>query len=550
MRMTRREILIGAAAAVAASAAPTPDIEASVVARNDASVESLLKNQETDPKSYWRGSNPDYAGLHTAGSAAQILETFSASLVYPKSRFFQNAELMQRMRLAAGFLERTQSPEGFISLLSTNFNSPPDTGFIVHGVASGAIVARMYGNEEAARIPQAFLQKAGAGLAVGGIHTPNHRWVVSSALAQIDELFPDPRYLKRIDQWLAEGIDIDADGEFTERSMLTYNVICDRAFIVLAAKLKRPELLSPVRKNLHSLLYLLHGDGEVVTEISRRQDVNTRGDAGRYWFASRYLALTDRNPQLATLAKLLTSDNATLPAMLEYPMLTASLPLGAPLPDNYEKPFPELGIERIRRGQTSATVMLSGNSRFFSLRHGDVVIGAVRFATAFFGKGQFIPDQGHKKGNSFVLTQSLQAPYYQPLDHEVKSANWAAARAERQQTQICRLQQTATITEIPKGFRLRIQSEGTPSIPIAIEIAFREGGTIQNCAKSKIAPDTWVLQSGEAVYRAGKNTIGFGPGKADQMYTQIRGAEPKLPGPGIYLTGFTPFDHTIEFECA
>src|SRR3954471_1300547 len=95
----------------------------------------------------------------------------------------------------------------------------------------------------------------------------------------------------------------------------TFAVILNRAarsFIVLSAKLNRPELLAPVRKNLHALLYLLHGDGEVVTEISRRQDVNTRGDAGRYWFGARYVALTDRDRQLATLAESLTPANATL----------------------------------------------------------------------------------------------------------------------------------------------------------------------------------------------------------------------------------------------
>lgn len=539
----------GTLAAWDAGAATPAEIDPAIVARNDASVESQLKTQETDPKSKWLGSYTDEAGLHTAGSASSILETFSASLVYPKSRFFGSNEVIQRMRLAAGFLERTQSPEGYIALLTTNFNSPPDTAFIVHGVASGAAVARMYGNEEAVRISQPFLQKAGAALAVGGIHTPNHRWVISSALAQINALFPDPRYVERIDKWLAEGIDIDADGQYTERSMLTYNVICDRAFIVLAAKLERRELLDPVRKNLHSLLYLLHGDGEVVTEISRRQDVNTRGDAGRYWFATRYMAITDGDGQLATLAKSLTPGNATLSAMLEYPMLTGALPPSVKLPDNYEKAFPELGIVRIRRQDTSATIMLSGNSRFFSLRHGEAVITAVRFATSFFGKGQFIPDRGRREGNSFVMTQNLEAPYYQPIDQVVKPADWASVRAARKQSQICKLEQKATITETSSGFRIRVQSVGTPDVPLSVEINFREGGTLEGATRSRIAPDSWVLQSGQGIYRVGKNAIKFGPGLGEHMYTQVRGAEPKLTGPSVYLTGFTPFDHTIEFEC-
>ena len=132
--------------------------------------------------------------------------------------------------------------------------------------------------------------------------------------------------MRRIDEWLAEGIDIDNDGQFTERSTLVYNIITNRALIVMAAKLRRPELLEPVRRNLHALQYLLHADGEVVSEISRRQDQFTRGTVTGYWFPLTYMAVTDRNGQFATLASRAAPDGARLSALLEYPELSQPLP--------------------------------------------------------------------------------------------------------------------------------------------------------------------------------------------------------------------------------
>ena len=558
MHYTRRDLLAlmgtagalrvpGTAGAQVTGESPPPPVGA--LQRNDAAVRTLLQAQVTESADTHRGSVADQFGLYSAGAASGVLEAMAASFVHPQSSFHRDGALLERMRLAAGFLERAQSPQGNIDLLTTNFNSPPDTGFVVHNVATAAAIGRRHGAEEIARVLQPFLLRAANGMAEGGVHTPNHRWVISAALAQVNELFPDPRWVRRIDQWLAEGIDIDRDGQFTERSTLTYNVVTDRALVVMAAKLNRPELLEPVRRNLRALLYLLHADGEVVTEISRRQDQYTRGITSGYWFPVTYLALADRDGQFATLARQ-SEAGARLSALLEYPELSRPLPAAAPLPVDFERALPDVGLARIRRGPLSATLVLGGASRFFALRYGRAVIEGVRFATAFFGKGQFIADAGEKRGNSYVFTQSLEAPYYQPLSQTVTPDSWAETRAQRRQSEVCRLEQSAEITEHARGFRLRIRAEGTRGVPLAVEICLREGGTLQGCRAIRATPDAHVLPGGMATYTSGANQIRFGPGEAAHEYVQVRGAEPRLAGESVYITGYTPFDRTIEFECS
>jgi hypothetical protein len=553
--LTRRDALalLGAGATGLVPQQPAPPAAAllsQAIARNDAAVESILGAQVTDRSSPFRGGVPDQFGLHLAASAGGLVEACTASFVQRGSRFFRRAETLDRIRLAADFLERAQSPQGNIDLPTTNFNSPPDTGFVVHNVATAAAIALRHGAPEIAAALRPFLLRAGQGMAAGGVHTPNHRWVISSALAQINEIAPDPRWVRRIDEWLTEGIDIDRDGQYTERSTLTYNVVTDRALVVMSAKLGRPALLEPVRENLRALMYLLHADGEVVTEISRRQDQYTRGGIAGYWFPLTYLALTDRDGRFAALARQ-AADGARLSTILEYPaLLEQPLVPSQPLPDDYEKTFPDVGIVRIRRGLLSATLVQGGSSRVMTLRYGDAVIEGVRFATSFFGKGQFIPDTAEKLAGAFRFRQALEGPYYQPIGRVVTPETWTRTRSERRQTEISRLEQRAEISEVRGGFRLRVQATGTVGVPLAVEVTFREGGRIEGGTPVQGSPGSFVLERGSATYRAGRHAIRFGPGAAPHRYVQLRGAEPKLAGQTVYVTGFTPFDQTFTIDAA
>jgi hypothetical protein len=108
----------------------------------------------------------------------------------------------------------------------------------------------------------------------------------------------------------------------------------------------------------------------------------------------------------------------------------------------------------------------------------------------------------------------------------------------------------ATVTEDKAGFALRLQSNGTPGVPVAVEISLREGGELQGCRPAPHVADGWILEKDFATYRAGGDTVRFGPGAAGHLLTQLRGADAKLPGQSVYLTGYTPFDQTLRFEFA
>lgn len=555
MKATRRQVLAAMSAASLSAAAETNStLEADAVKHHDAAIENILRIQIADPSNEHCGAWPDAFGLYYPGSSAAVSDSFTVAFLHPKSKFHKNPLMLERMKLGIEYAVRKASPEGNVYLPITNFNSPPDTAFATLGVANAAILAKKNGATEILRILDPFLINAKRALLTGGVHTPNHRWVVSSALAMLYQLDNDPRLLQRIDQWLAEKIDVDEDGQYDERSIIGYNIIVDRALITLAHYLKRPELLEPVRRNLDSAFFLMHPDGEMVTEISHRQDRDTRGTLGVYWFAMHYLAIHDKNPRYAWAAEKYASKHASLSVLMAYPELLQPLPQSVPPSSDYQKDFRSLEIARIRRGRRSATVLLRGDSRFFLLRNGEAVLGGVRMASAFFGKAQFIPQTYSHDGAKYVLRQTLTGPYFQPFDppRTIVAGAWNKTRSERKTSQVCFLDQTATITETEKGFRIRFQATGTADVPVAIEVNVRgnEGLVMEGLLAAPQVTDGFVLSTGFATVKNGQDNIRFGPGKQQHQYTQIRGAEPKLPGGSVYITGLTPFDHSIEFECS
>ncbi len=159
-------------------------------------------------------------GVGRGGTVMALAVAYCA----PESSYFQSSALIPLLENAAKIFVDAQNKDG--TLDAGNLASPPDTAFVVEGLATALAVLRRANDPRLATAEHTltkFLLAAGEALVTGGVHTPNHRWVICSGLARINSLFPTAKYVNRIDDWLGEGIYIDSDGQFEERSTGIYS---------------------------------------------------------------------------------------------------------------------------------------------------------------------------------------------------------------------------------------------------------------------------------------------------------------------------------------
>lgn len=530
----------------------------SLVLLNDEQVEKLAVQQNLDKNSKNYGGVHDMWKIYTPQSTGGLFKTLAISFSQPKSKYYRDESLVEKMELAVKYLLKVQHPDGTIDLLSTNFHSTPDTGFVVEPLCASYTLLNQIQFPQKGNVLGLlgkFLKNAGEAFVEGGIHTPNHRWVVSMALARLNVLFPDERYLARISQWLAEGVDIDPDGQYEERSTYIYTPLTDRCLIYISLLTRRPELMDLVNKNLEMTLYYVHPNGEVATEASGRQDQFRVGFMEHYYIPYRMAALTFNDSRFSAMVrqientvpeKLLTY----LPYFLTTPELKKELPPAGELPQNYVKEFEYSNLVRIRRGETDATI-LGDNPTFFTLSKGKAVLASVRMASAFFGRGQFQSEKIERTDEGYAMNWSFTWGYFQPLPKGEKpnyDIPFDEDRKRRARSEMQSLNAKVMVSENEGVFMLDLLVEGTDHVPLAIEMAFRNGGMLSGVDKSNQDANAFLLKEGNGMYRFEDDTVVFGPGEAAHEWTTIRGGLSKPDGQCVYITGFTPFRKRILFR--
>ena len=502
-----------------------------------------------------------FAGPSHVGNAS-FIQSLALAYLAPESLYHEDTNILERLLHSIRFQERSTRDTGFVDIPHTNFDSPPDTGFVLQQLGSVShLLARSpdvagVGQVDAVLTP--YLRNCASAVAGGGFHTPNHRWVVASGLALVHALHPDPALESAIDAYLAEGIDLSPDGEYSERSAGGYNAVINRSLILIAESIGRSDMLDCARKSLDTMLTFLQPDWTILTALSRRQDKGMRRVPTNCIDSFYYLACLDGDEHLSAATHALFDRGGHTNAWLAYmmgihPEWRDSPSVKGQVESSYSRHLPHSGVWRVRRDDMAATAA-TGIEGFLSLTYGEAILQGMRVHAPYFAGASFTARSLDVSGNVAKLTLGSnfllpQLPgYWLPLNRPVAWEDLPhEILHERDQLPRPEFEVDATITEVDGGFDVHLATRGgMDHVPFQIEFLFDAPGRVElpEASIDAAVGGSLFLNSGTMIYRVGADAITIGPG--------LRGHRSIYPIAGegfrVYATTWSPVDHAMEIR--
>ncbi|WP_309121079.1 hypothetical protein [Paenibacillus sp.] len=569
-----------------------------LAAMNDEWAARGMEGQVLDDGSRFYGGIVDPANgvaWPSHGGTPLTMGVWTAALSCERSRYYRDPELLRRLALSARFLLRSQHADGTISPPWTNLHSPPDTAFVVGGLAQAyELLADWEPAREAAADIRTFLERTIPALLTGGCHTPNHRWVIAAALGFLYKLTGRVELKSRADRWLAEGLDCTEDGEWTERSNGIYNAVSDIVLYYAAELFDRPELLEPVRRNLRMMAYMIHPNGDVVTDYSGRQDFGAASDLSPYYLVAKLMANRDDDPLFEAIAELAGAalkhpgglPNQPMLGLLRYPELRSGTVRAGRLPERYRvvvngafpreryldgmeaaghggriyhsKLHPEFGapVVRHRNGATSATVMTETNA-FFALRHGAARLLAVQLASSFepgfvkMRRLETIP-------SGYRLTAAERKGYYGPVAETDLPASargpaspwYLLPHQKRELTHEQRHEVELELTEDEdgRGWIVRVRCALPEPLLTQLSFVFEPGSEPAGDGLSPAGEGLSYWERGAVRLAAGDDWIELDGGARQHTARTINNVGYPPHCRTLLVNLLTPYDHTIRIR--
>ena len=534
---------------------------AELLARLDAHIERLMARQVLDECS------GDYGGfmeddLHVESRQCGFdLSALACGYVTKDSAHYLSERVKAALTAALAYLRAHQRPGGCVDLLSCNVASAPDTAFMINAVLNAWWLLERCEDARAAWLRPALMRlidSAASGIAAGGFHTPNHRWAIAACLLHCAKITGRRELEARARTYLREGLDINEDGEFAERSAGNYNQVNDDQMLRLYMATGDRTFLHAAEKNLEMMYCYIDPDGSVFTQNSTRQDMGKKVYLDTYYplylMAGYFLGRED----FGAMAEWIYQDcrrRGTWPDGVEWLLLLPQMDgFGAQAPFEppflrYDRLFEHSDIARVRRGNFSLTLM-RGKPNFLYFQSGALPLYMAIYQN-LCDQRNFVPETLQRTERGFRLSGRAPVWYYQPFDQKPQTSDWwrmdNAAR-ERPTAEGLHTLVEAELTE--EGVRLHIRTQGVDRLPVRVEIGLLPGGRIrtQHFTQLMRAGEQVTILDGDIEITGPRgDALAIGPAfGSHDIRARMGGAYPLSDACyTVLLTGDTPVDRTI-----
>ena len=489
-------------------------------------------------------------------------------LIHPESRHYDSERLADAVAETLRYLQKNRNADGCFDLASCNFDSAPDTAFTVNELTDACeLLAASESRWRETLLPplREIIERACEGICAGGFHTPNHRWAIAACLKQAALLTGREDFSRTADRYLREGLDINEDGEFAERSTGVYNAVNDEQMIRLYRATGNRLYLDAARRNLEMMLYYLEPDGSLFTMNSTRQDQGKRVFPVSYYKLYLLTGFLEGDTAFAAWSRVIW--DACMAAgevpeglnwLMKIPELEAFGDQVPPEPEKLEsfgKVWPASGIGRWKTGRMTVTAMAK-HPCFLSVQSGSAGVQVSLYGNVC-AQRNFEADAVEQTEHGFRLAACADSWYYLPFaeeDPERTTDWWAMNNPETREKQVKASLRTEISGEVAPGrLTLHLKSEGVAKVPLRLELAFTPGLLAGDQFLMKAEPGgSMTVRNGTVAMRTeAGDEIRVSPCFAEhQVLRRMGGAWPESAERfTVYLTCVTPADRTITFLC-
>lgn len=510
----------------------------------------------------------DEAGIVQAKYAIYQIAPMIAVYCCPDTAFYRSQKIYDRILLGFTYIRSVQHENGLFDYITCNFFSAPDTAFCLKKLLPAYEYLRGKKNfseitdkeQEIYRRMEEIIKDGANGMLLGGFHTPNHRWAIASILMVCSWYFDSKKMEEAAYSYLREGIDCNADGEYSEKSAGNYNRINNDAMILLSEITGDTSYEQNVLRNLRMMIHYIEPDGSIFTANSTRFDKDLLIYPTDYYMEYLRMGIKYNIPEFLEMCNsifdLVEEKRIAAPDCLIWFLLRPQYRefeyREHYLFEDYHAFYKDSGIARCKNKLYTYTVM-SGKSNFFYLHNGTMklevkVCGSFCEHRAFKGEEMEQLSEGE-----YHLRQVMRGWYYLPFEQEQKTSDWwKMDNAARKKKYGPDMQIDVWVKEEENGVCLRVKTSGVSGAPWRIELGFFGVNflTSSQVDMPLSGSEILVVKQGDAAVTNGEDTLIIGPCFGEHHFTEGKeDSEKKTPGAfTLYLTDYTEFDREIHIQ--